>query len=110
MEKRVLLKAPTGQQCNLSLCPIVTGDDGCLLWDVKEAACTACLEGPAVRWASCVDDGKQLLCASGNRTTKLWDFQSNNGKVALEGNRGSRVKSWSASEVKHTPWKAAEGS
>lgn len=77
----------------------MVGNDGCLLWDVKEAACTGCLEGPAVRWASYVDDGKRLLCASGNRTTKLWDLSTSSGRVALEGTRGSRVKSWSASQV-----------
>ena len=47
------------------------GNDGCLVWDTEEKACTALLEGPAVRWAACLDDNNTLLYASGDRTTKV---------------------------------------
>ena len=76
------------------------GDDGCLVWDVVEGACTAALEGPAVRWAACLDDGRHLLCASGDRTTTLWDLSTSTSSVAVPGSRGSRVKSWAASQVR----------
>jgi len=72
------------------------------VWGAEEKACTASLEGPAVRWAACLEDNKTLLCASGDRTTKVWDLATCDGSVALQGNRGSRVKSWDASQV-HLP-------
>ena len=76
------------------------GDDGCLVWDVVEGACTASLEGPAVRWAACLEDGRHLLCASGDRTSTLWDLSTSTSSVAIPGSRGSRVKSWAASQVR----------
>ena len=73
------------------------------MWDVVEGACTASLEGPAVRWAACLDDGRHLLCASGDRTTTLWDLSTSTSSVAIPGSRGSRVKSWAASQVSPKP-------
>lgn len=52
------------------------GNDGCLVWDTEEKACTALLDGPAVRWAACLEDNDTLLCASGDRTTKVCDTLS----------------------------------
>ena len=69
------------------------------MWDVAEGTCTSVLEGQAVRWASCVADGKRLLCASGDRTTNLWDLASATATAALPGTKGSRVKSFAASQV-----------
>jgi hypothetical protein len=83
----------------LQLWMTCTGNDGCLVWGVQEKASTAFLEGPAVRWAACLEDNKTILCASGDRTTKMWDLATSSGSVALEGNRGSRVKSWDVSQV-----------
>lgn len=93
-------QAPSGGTKVLTWSTGLAGDDGCLVWNVEESACTAALEGPAVRWAACLEDGQHVLCASGDRTTSLWDLKTFRSTVALPGNRGSRVKSCAASRVR----------
>ena len=78
---------------------MTVGDDGCLIWDTKSKQCAGALPGPAVRWASCLGSGDKLLCAGGDKTTTLWDLQTKESSNALEGSRGSRVKSWTVSKV-----------
>ena len=102
------IKGPGGQSIKLAISPdgklaaLSTSRDGsCLLtlWNLRNGALLRRLHDDVMEYfpLSVVDEGRQLVCSSGDWRISLWDLRSGERKKEIDGDTGSM------SEVTVTP-------